>query len=384
MRVVSIFLLVTLFIALSVPLYICAELTYTIIIKAVDINNNPIPDAIVRITTQYGPADFRSQFGNTNESGIVVFDNITAVNAKVEIRVTYKGVVVADVTYDLVNQTNSFVVTCDVFDLTVVIKDFKNESVPSADVELSWTTDIPYLYTQTTNSKGIAIFSQIPSSINGSLTVSFLGVLLYSQSHKISLANSQITIYIPIYDLRIIVVDRSENPIPNAYVTITCPEAGWSDQRITDSNGQVLFSNLPKATYEIELSYMHRTATETLLLDSDLNRTYQLDVVIETTTPSPTVTITTITTTPPTTTSPSSTGSTTTTSPPPTTPSPTGTSPSPTPTTTTTESPMTTTTSQLPPKPPKEEEEFPLTGLLIILGVMVYSFGISWVILKKG
>jgi len=367
---IVLFLLLLLF--YSVPLT-SAE-AYTINVLVYDSLGCPIIGADVSIV-----AGNFSYIEKTNSAGIASFPNVGHPGETIYVEIGWREKTIYYGSYQVSADPTWINLTLEnVYPFVVQVKDPSGSAVSDSSILVTWTLGATFELEESTNKSGIAVFDQM-IDLDCRIVIKYRGVIIYDESYSLSKDTSFLEITAPIYSLGIRVIDKNNVSIRNALVTLTCVDIGWSLQKSTNSEGYAKFTDLPKAIYKVEVSYMRRTARETLLLDSDLNRTYQLDIVTETTTSYPTVTITTITTTPSTTTSLSPTGSTTITSPPLSTPSPTEISLSPTPT----KSPTITTSPPPQPKPPKKEEEFPITGLLIILGIMAYSFGISWVILKR-
>jgi len=251
--------------------------TYTLVIEAVDKEGDPLSGAWVRVTTLYGPDDYRSSYEETNASGFAVFNDVYSSIPSANVTIYWSSVEVAYETVDLGDGENSFVIVCNVSDLTVLAQDSEDNPLIGADVTLSWERDIPQSLESTTNDQGLAVFQQMP---------------YYEYQVETECKNRQVhdgtfdfndsaTTYIAdckVHDLDVKVFDKENRPISGAEVLISRDDE-WKASEFT-GYGTAIFTQLAFGNYSIEVSYesaFNTTAAqlvESLVVTLHLNITY--------------------------------------------------------------------------------------------------------------
>jgi hypothetical protein len=108
--------------------------SYKVIVRALDKEDVPLSGAWVKITTQYATDDLRSQEKQTNASGFAVFDQINSSLPSAEVRIYWRGVIVAYQTVILNLGTNEFNIYCNVSNLTILTIDGNSNPLKTAEV----------------------------------------------------------------------------------------------------------------------------------------------------------------------------------------------------------------------------------------------------------
>ena len=249
--------------------------TYTLVIKAVDKEGDPLSGAWVRVTTLYGPGDYRSSYEETNASGFAVFNDVYSSIPSANVTIYWCSVEVAYETVDLGDGENSFVIVCDVSDVTVLAQDSEKNPLIGAEVTLSWERDIPQSLESTTNDQGLVVFQQMP---------------YYEYQVETECKNRQVhdgtfdfndsaTIYVAdceVHDLTVKAFDKENRPISGAEVLISRDDE-WKASKLTNY-GTAIFTQLAFGNYSIEASYESSSNTTTAQLAESLEVNLHLNI----------------------------------------------------------------------------------------------------------
>jgi hypothetical protein len=249
--------------------------TYTLVIDAVDKEGDPLSGAWVRVTTLYGPGDYRSSYEETNASGFAVFNDVYSSIPSANVTIYWRSVEVVYETVDLGDGENSFVIVCNVSDLTVLAQDSENNPLIGADVTLSWERDIPQTLESTTNGQGLVVFQQMPY-YEYQVATECKNRQVHDGTFDF---NDSATIYVAdceVHDLDVKVFDGEDRPISGAEVLISRDD-GWKASELTDY-GTAIFTQLAFGNYSVEASYESHSNTTTAELVESLVATLHLNI----------------------------------------------------------------------------------------------------------
>jgi hypothetical protein len=276
-NLVPVFLaLLVVIIAFQAPLAWPVE-SYEVIIRALDRDEAPVSGAWVKITTQYDVNDLRSQEKQTNASGIAVFDQINSSLPSAEIRIYWRGVIVAHQTVALSPGTNEFTVLCNISDLIVLPVDENEVPLKGAEVTISWTTDITYSEATLTNNKGKAVFFQMPYT-DYKVSVRWQSIEVHSSIFSLTSSTTLYTAPCKVFRLTVQVVNRRNQNIQGSTVTITSTQIDWSISNKTGFNGEAVFAQVPLGNYSIRAAYHAALNTTTISLKQNVKVTLKLDI----------------------------------------------------------------------------------------------------------
>jgi hypothetical protein len=161
-------------------------------------------------------------------------------------------------------------------DLTVAVQD--QDSDPIKDVGVTCmpvaSGSTPSL-SGTTDEKGVVVFKQVPA------TADFMLRLKNGYEEKTmeaDLANqgNSYSVNMITYTATILVVDDSNRPIGGAIVNIS---SGLSySTALTDSGGKAVFRGLRPWNYTISIEYSNRQISAEVKVDSDIEKTFVMDI----------------------------------------------------------------------------------------------------------
>lgn len=269
-------MLLVVMIAFQAPLAWSIE-SYEVIIRALDRAEAPVSEAWVKITTQYNVNDLRSQEKQTNASGFAVFDQINSSLPSAEIRIYWRGVIVAYQTVALSSGANEFTIFCNISDLMVLPVDENEVSLKGAEVTISWTTDIIYSESTLTNPEGEAVFFKMPYT-DYKVSVRWQSVEVHSSTFSLTSSTTLYTAPCKVFRLAIQVVNLRNQNIQGSTVTITSTQMDWSISNKTRVNGVAVFAQVPLGNYSIRAAYHAVLNTTTIPLKQNVKVTLKLDI----------------------------------------------------------------------------------------------------------
>jgi len=251
--------------------------SYKVIVRALDKEDAPLNGAWVKITTQYATDDFRSQEKQTNDSGYAVFDQINSSLPSAEVRIYWRGVVVAHQTVTLNIGTNEFNIYCNVSNLAVLTIDGNNNPLKAAKVTISWVTDVTYSTTSTTNSEGMAVFLQIPH-YNHQVSIQWQNMLVYENTFNLTGSTTTYVAQCQVFSLTVYIANRREQAIQDSTVTVTHTENDWTLLASTGSDGTAIFSQVPSGNYTILATYQATSNTTIVSLTENTQISIKLNI----------------------------------------------------------------------------------------------------------
>jgi len=258
-----------------------SQATYTIIVKVDDSEGLPVSGASVRVTTKYGPEDYRDAAFPpycTNASGIVVYENVYSVDGLAHMVVSKGGIELASGDYTLtLPRTNILIVCQNLATLTVYAKDSGSQPLKNALVRLKWQSldGLQWDASQTSDQQGKAAFPQM-SYWTYQVEVLWQGLTVHQGIFSFSASNRNYNAICKVHNLTVNVFDAANKPLTNAKVTIT--RGGWYNTKYT-SAGTVVFPQLPEANYTIQTQYEIYTNTTTVNLSSTKTVTVKLNFI---------------------------------------------------------------------------------------------------------
>ena len=251
--------------------------TYTLILKVVDEQNIALKEANVRVTTQYGPNDYRSVYEKTNSSGIAVF-TIQSIVPSAQIRVYWYSIEVASQEVELSEQVNEVTVVCAVSDLNVLAVDGNGNPLHGARVKLRWEVDIPWTLESTTDAEGLAVFPQMAYYSNYEVEVSWQDRQVHKETFDFTSTTEAYIAECDVYNLSVTVFDKRGRFIPGASVT-AIRDDGRETSGETDGEGVAVLAQLAVGEYTVLASYEKVSNTTTISLTDNEETSIQLDVV---------------------------------------------------------------------------------------------------------
>jgi hypothetical protein len=260
--------------------------SYKVVVRALDKEDAPLNGAWVKITTQYAIDDFRSQEKQTNASGFAIFDQVNSSLPSAEVRIYWRGVIVAHQTVTLDSGTNEFNILCNVSNLTISTIDGNNNPLKAAEVTVSWVTDITYSTVSKTNSEGIAVFPQMPH-YGYQVSVRWQSMLVYESAFNLTSSTSTYVAQCQVFSLTVHVTNRRDQAIQGSTVTVTHTENDWSLLNATGSDGIAIFAQVPSGSYTILITYQatsNMTAislTQNKLVSIKLNIAGSFEVTVQ-------------------------------------------------------------------------------------------------------
>lgn len=258
-----------------------SQTTYTIIITVKDSDGRPVSGASVRVTTKYGPDDYRDAAFPpycTNTSGMVVYENVYSVDGLVHVVVSKNGVELASGDYTLTLARTSITIVCQsLATLTVYTKDSSNQPLKNAAVMLTWQSldDVQWDTSQTTDEQGKAAFPQM-SYWTYQVQILWQGLIVHEGTFSFSETTRNYNAICKVHNLTVNVFDAANKPLTNAKVTIN--RGGWYSTKYT-SGGFVVFPQLPEANYTIQTQYEIYTNTTTISLSNTKTVTIKLNFI---------------------------------------------------------------------------------------------------------
>ncbi|MEM2567748.1 MAG: carboxypeptidase-like regulatory domain-containing protein [Candidatus Bathyarchaeia archaeon] len=244
---------------------------YTIIVSVKDGDGSPVVDASVRVTTKYGPDDYRDAAfppHRTNASGMVVYENVYSVDGLASIIVSKNGVELASGSYQLTPTRTFIAVVCrNMATLTVYAKDSGGQPLKNAFVKLFWQSldGLTWEASQTTDDQGKAVFRQM-SYWTYQVQVSWQGLTVHQGVFSFSSSARSYNALCNVHNLTVNVFDAANKPLTNAKVVIS-DSSEWRDTKYT-SKGSVVFPQLPEANYTVQVQYEIYTNITTVKLSS--------------------------------------------------------------------------------------------------------------------
>jgi hypothetical protein len=251
--------------------------SYEVIVRALDRAEAPLSGAWVKITTQYDVNNLRSQEKQTNASGYAVFDQIDSSLPSAEVRIYWRGVIVAYRTVTLSSGTNEFIIFCNVSNLRVLTVDSNGIPLKAAEVTVTWTTDITYLETSLTNSQGEAVFSQMPH-IDYDVSVQWQNFEVHSGTFSLTSSTSLYKAYCQVFSLAVHVVNRRNQNIQGSTVTVASAQIDWFLLNKTGTDGVAVFAQVPLGNYSIDAAYQAALNTTTIALVQNMEVSLKLDI----------------------------------------------------------------------------------------------------------
>lgn len=251
--------------------------TYTLVIKAVDIAGDPLSDAWVRVTTLYGPDDYRSSYELTNASGVAVFSDVYSSIPSATVTIYWRNVEVAYETVDLGANINIFVIVCNVADLEVLAQDDESHPLKGAEVTIHWESDITQTLKSNTNDQGLAVFPQMPY-YEYQVQTNWLARQVHDGIFDFNNSSTSYVADCSVYDLDVMVFDKEDRPISGAKVTISRDDE-WKKSTTTEV-GIAIFPQLSFGNYVIEASYESSSNTTTVQLTKSTEATLHLNITV--------------------------------------------------------------------------------------------------------
>jgi hypothetical protein len=251
--------------------------TYTLVIKAVDIAGDPLSNAWVRVTTLYGPGDYRSSYELTNASGVAVFSDVYSSIPSATVTIYWRSVEVTYETVDLNDNINIFVINCSVSDLEVLAQDGESRPLKGAEVTLYWERDIPQTLKFNTNDQGLAVFPQMPY-YEYQVQTNWLARQVHDGTFNFDNSSMGYVADCSVYNLDVMVFDKEDRPISGAKVAILRDDE-WEKSTTTEF-GIANFHQLSFGNYAIEASYESSSNTTTLQLTNNTETTLYLNITV--------------------------------------------------------------------------------------------------------
>lgn len=251
--------------------------SYKVVVRALDKEDAPLSGAWVKITTQYAIDDLRSQEKQTNASGFAVFDQINSSLPSADVRIYWRGVIVAYQTVVLNPGTNEFNIYCNVSNLAVLTIDANDGPLKAAEVAISWVTDVTYSKSSLTNSEGIAVFPQMPH-YNYQVLVRWQKMLVYENSFNLISSASPYVAQCQVFGLTVHVANRRDQAIRDSTVTLTHAKNAWSLHSATGSDGTAFFAQVPSGNYTVLAAYQATSNTTSVLLTQNTEVLIKLDI----------------------------------------------------------------------------------------------------------
>lgn len=224
---------------------VCA--VYSVEIAAIDANGYALANAPVSLVV---PDVGVYETGYTNELGVATFRQVPTYTYTLQ--VAWKGVVIF--TGDLPVTSNiQLTVSCSVYSIELIVVDANNNTVTGAVIQL-YHTGAGFLETQVSDYLGRAFFNQMPIG-SYSLNVTWKSIRVAETSIDVS-SNVYERITCRIYRLAIQTIDANENTLGNATVLIGVLRENRTeilDSGVTDTYGNLVFSQLPATTLQLEV-----------------------------------------------------------------------------------------------------------------------------------
>jgi len=188
----------------------------------------------------------------TNVNGWVNFSNLTPGNYV--IIAYWRNVRVASHYVNLISNTIIDPLGCDVYDCYIQVLDPDGESIKKANVTLNlWNG--AHLTSALTNTTGWVKFNQLPSAMY-SLNITYPGIKVKNMFFTLSTEEQIETIYLPIYDWNIKLLDGDFEALPNARVEIYSLNGSLLRKLKTNNEGLIRILNLPPKSYSLKIYWM--------------------------------------------------------------------------------------------------------------------------------
>ena len=223
--------------------------------------------------------------GSTGDQGLVVFPQMSYYDYQV---LTYwQGKLVHEGTFTFTSSTTTYVVYCNVYDLTVNVVDKEGNPISNADVTVTRSDDWER---SRKTSEGVATFTQLATG-NYSIRASYMSS---SNTTNINLVrNEQVFLKLNIsilhvFQVTVEVIWSDEKPVPETNVVIRDNNGQILKSGVTDTNG-ILTTSLVEGSYIIEASYknLNKNANITISGETTISftfnaslRTYTLTVEV--------------------------------------------------------------------------------------------------------
>jgi len=206
-----------------------------------------------------------------------VFDQIYSSMPSAEVRIYWRGVIVAYKTVTLNQGTNEFTIYCNVSALTILAVDGNDNSLDAAEVTVSWVTDITYSSTSITNSEGIVVFPQMPH-FNYQVSVQWQSMLVHESAFNLTSSTSTYVVQCQVFSLTVQVTNRRDQAISNSKVTLTHTEISWTSTNTTRNNGIAIFTQVPFGNYTILATYQATSNTTEVSISRNTQVSLRLNI----------------------------------------------------------------------------------------------------------
>jgi hypothetical protein len=245
--------------------------TYKLVITVRDKDSIPVGEASVRVTTKWGPEDYRdvTPILSTNSSGTVVYPNAYSVEGSAHISIAKSGIELAKRDYALVSPVTYITIICQgLASLVVHARDSSNQSLENAQVNLDWQglDSVPWALSQTTDSEGNTIFPQM-SFLTYQVQVLWQGLLVHQGTFNFSDTSRNCTAQCNVHDLTVRVFDAANNSLSNSKVTVTRSDE-WKLPPKYTAEGFVVFPQLAGSNYTVNVFYGTYSNTTTITLSN--------------------------------------------------------------------------------------------------------------------
>ncbi len=205
-------------------------------LKVLDNNNKPISNARVNLLKEAGTY---IKYLRTDTNGIVTFQNVP--NAKQKFQIDHNG---AKYSIPVNNDTQ---ITLNTLGYSLKVLDNNNEPINNVRVNLlkESGTYIKYLRT---DSNGVVTFQNVPNA-KQQFQIDHNGAKYSIPVNN----NSQIIMNTKGYSLK--VLDNNNEPINNVRVNLLKESGTYIKYLRTDSNGVVIFQNVPNAKQQFQIDH---------------------------------------------------------------------------------------------------------------------------------
>lgn len=242
-----------------------------------------VNEASVRVTTKYGPDDYRDAAWpplHTDSTGIVTYENVYSVDASAHIVVAKSGVELASGNFMLTSGTNHITITCQsLATLTIYAKDGNNQPLQNAQVELNWEGGgVPWTLSQTTDSQGTAVFQQM-TFYTYQVQVFWQSIDVHQGTFTFAETSRSYTAQCNVHDLTVKAFDAANKPLSNSKVTVTRSDQWKLSPKYTDG-GVVVFPQLAGSDYTISVFYGTYSNTTTIILSSSQTLVIKINFLV--------------------------------------------------------------------------------------------------------
>jgi len=241
----------------------------TLVVRVLNIDDDPVQGALVTLVSP-PPGAYTIASNRTDEEGFVRF-YLESPPDEVTLIISYKGKVVYN--SRISPYQGAVTVKIAVGDIKVTTLSTSNNPLTGLKVQLSWMaiTGIKRV-SGATDESGSVVFSNMPL-IMYNLSVYKDSELLYESSFNASIKRD-LKVHLELYYVAIQVVDSVGNPLKNVFIKLY--GGGIAKQGITDENGLIKFTFVPKGTYNVEIRYFGYEDTKVVDIYSDKDIKYVL------------------------------------------------------------------------------------------------------------